>query len=202
MSSQVFICNLGLSNIAKPSISSIDGSEAEAVACKQFYDHVRRVMLHSYPWRFAQRTIALAGVTNDKPGRWLYAYARPADCLRFLMVTDEQMADYVPDRRDGLVKQGGFAYEIEGDVIYCDLEVAYGVYTFDLTDPMRFSPMFEEAFGWHLAVRLAMPLTRDPKIRADAYQLAKKAQGEAEAIDANETRNSSDTPSEAIEARD
>ena len=201
MSSQVFLCNLALANLAMPPISTINGAEPEAVACKLFYGHVLRVLIHSYPWRFAQKTQALALVANDRPGRWGYAYARPTDCLKFHLVTDSAMAEYIPNTGDGAIVQGGFAYAVDGATIYCDVAEAYGVYTFDLTDPARFSPLFEEAFGWHLAVRLAMPLTRDPKIRADAYQLAMKTEAMAAVADANETRHTSDTPSEVIEAR-
>lgn len=201
MSSQTFLCNLALANLAKPAIQSINGAEAEAIACKLFYGHVLRVLIQHYPWRFAQKTQALAGVTNDKSGRWLYAYARPTDCLKFHLVTDNAMAEYIPDPGDGSVVQGGYAYAIEGSTIYCNIAEAYGVYTFDMTDPTRFSPLFEEAFGWHLAVRLAMPLTRDPKIRADAYQLAVKMTDMATASDANEVRATSDHPAEAVEAR-
>ena len=199
MSSEVFICNLALGNIAKPAINSIDGSEPEAIACKLFYRHTLRVLLQSYPWLGARSTKALAGVTNTKPDRWLYDYAKPADHLKTLMVTDSAQAEYMPDD-DGIVS-GGFAYAIEGAVIFCDVPEAYLIYTFDLEDTTQLSPLFEEAFGWHLAVRLAMPLTRDPKLRADAYQLAVKTTDLASAMDANEVRATTDTPSGAIEAR-
>jgi hypothetical protein len=202
MSSQTFLCNLALANVASPAIQSIDGSEAGAIACKLFYDHVLRVLLQSYPWRFARKTEAMAALaTNPKPNKWLFAYTRPADCLKILMLTDSGMADYLPDLGDGATVQGGFAYEIEGDVIYCNVDLAYLVFTQRDPDPSLYSPMFEEAFGWHLAVRLAMPLTRDPKVRADAWQLAMKTTAEAAAMDANEVRESSDTASDAVEAR-
>lgn len=200
VSSQVFLCNLALANIAKPAIQSINAAEPEAIACKQFYGHVLRVLLQSYPWRFAQKTEALAPVINGKPNRWQYAYARPVDCLKFHLVTDDSMVEYIPDP-GGHEAPGGFPYAIEGQTIYCDVPQAYGVYTYDLTDPTLFSPLFEEAFGWHLAVRLAMPLTRDPKIRADAYQLAVKTEALASATDANEERATSDAPAEAVEVR-
>ena len=53
----------------------------------------------------------------------------------------------------------------------------------------------------HLAVRLAMPLTRDPKIRSDAWQVASQMTGAAQMADANETRETSDHVSEFIEGR-
>lgn len=200
MSSVVFICNLALTNLAKPTIVSIDEESAEAAACKQYYAHVRDVMLQTYPWRFAAKTDALAEITNAKEVRWGYAYQRPSDCLKVRRVSDENLADYLAS--DGaLVVAGGYAHEIEGQTIFCDVSPAYLLYTQRLTDPTKFSPAFIEALGWHLAVRLAMPLTRDPKIRADAFNLAVRMTATAAASDAGEVRETSDSPSEVIEAR-
>lgn len=200
MSSVVFICNLALTNLAKPGISSINEASAEAAACKLYYDHVRDVLLKAHPWRFAAKTLALAEISNTKPTRWRNAYQRPADCLKVLRVSDADLADYLPS--DGaLVVAGGFHHAIEGQTIFCDVSPAYLTYTHRLVDPAQFPADFIEALGWQLAVRLAMPLTRDPKIRADAYQLASRMTDIAAASDANEVRQSSDSPSEVIEAR-
>lgn len=201
MSSVISICNLALSNIAKPNIQSIDGPEPEAQACKQFYGQTLAAMLQSYPWRFAGRTSALAELTNDKTLLWQYKYQRPTDCLKVMAVHDQSMAPYLPDDGSGVVRLGGYVYEIEGSAIYCDLSPAYLTYTKSLTDPTQFSPLFIEALSWALAVRLAYPLTRDPKVRADAYQLSQRTMGQAAAADANEVRETWVSPSQAIEAR-
>ena len=46
-----------------------------------------------------------------------------------------------------------------------------------------------------------MPLTRDPKVRADAFQLAMRTQGQAEMADANEERETSNHDSEFVTER-
>ncbi|HEY7824466.1 MAG TPA: hypothetical protein VIG24_16615 [Acidimicrobiia bacterium] len=201
MSSVVFICNLALSNIGKENISDLDEGSAEARACKQFYSHTRDTLLQAYPWRWAQTTQSLAAVTNTKTKRWAYAYQRPTDCLKVRRVMGELMLDYVPYDETS-VRGGGFNYEIEGSVIYTGLSPAYLAYTSRVEDVTLFPPLFQDALAWHLAVRLAMPLTRDPKIRADAFQLASRMQGEAAVSDANEVRETSDYPAEANEARE
>lgn len=200
MSSVVFICNLALSNIGKANISDLNEASAEAKSCKQFYAHTRDTLLQAYPWRWAQKTLALAEVTNNKANRWDYAYARPSDCLKIRRVVDEMLQDYVPYELRA-VKAGGFDYAVEGSIIYTHLAPAYLEYTARIDDPTLFPALFQDALAWHLAVRLAMPLTRDPKIRADAYQLAAKMQAEAAAADANEVRETTDYPAEMIEAR-
>jgi hypothetical protein len=200
MSSVISICNLALSNIGKSDIQDIDEASAEAKACKQFYEHTRDVLLQSYPWRFATITAALASVTNTKADRWEYAYQRPNDCLKVIRITDVYDLPY--SASDGsLIIAGAHAYHIEGDKLFCYLAPAYLTYTRRLVDPSKYPPLFIEALAWHLAVRLAMPLTRDPKIRADAYQLAVQTFGQAGVADANEVREVEDVPSRAIEAR-
>lgn len=200
MSSVVFICNLALSNIGKANISSLTEGSAEARACNQFYAHTRDTLLQSYPWRWAGKTEAMAEVANNKSARWDYAYQRPIDCLKIRRVLDEMLQDYVPYEARS-VKAGGFDYAVEGSTIYCNLSPAYLDYTRQADDPTQFPPLFQDALAWHLAVRLAMPLTRDPKIRADAYQLAASMTGQAAAADANEVREVTDYPAEMMEAR-
>lgn len=193
MTSIVSICNLALSNIAKENINDLSEPTAEARACNQFYAHCRDTLLQSYPWKFASKTVSLGEVANDRDGEWSYAYARPTDCLKVRHVQDE----------NGIfVGQFGAPYGVEGQKIYCDLSPALLHYTFRLTDPTLFSPLFIEALSWHLAVRLAMPLTRDPKLRADAFQLAMQTQGAAEMADANEVRENSDHETEFVTERD
>ena len=201
MSSVVFICNLALSNIGKQNISSLTEDSAEARACSQFYAHARDTLLQAYPWRWAQKTLSMAEVANNKENRWDHAYQRPSDCLKIRRVVDELMVDYVPYELRA-VKAGGFDYAVEGSIIYTNLTPAYLEYTARIDDPTLFPPLFQDALSWHLAVRLSMPLTRDPKIRADAYQLATQVQAEAAAADANEVREVSDYAAEMIEARD
>lgn len=200
MSSVIFICNLALSDIGKSNISDLNEASAEAKACKQFYAHTRDTLLQAYPWRWAQKTLSMAEVANTKANRWDHAYARPSDCLKIRRVVDEMLLDYVPYELRA-VKAGGFDYSVEGSIIYTNLTPAYLEYTARIEDPTLFPALFQDALAWHLAVRLAMPLTRDPKIRADAYQLAARMQAEAASADANEQRETSDYASEMIEAR-
>ncbi|MDK2769916.1 MAG: hypothetical protein KYX69_19635 [Sphingomonas sp.] len=201
MSSVVFICNLALANLGKPGISDIAEPSAEATACRRFYDHTRDTLLQVYPWRFAGAKVALAQVANDRPGEWGYAYVKPTDCLKARWV-EPVYSETNPAPQDGdAAASVRHPHEIEGGRVYCDLSPAVLRYTRRLTDPTRFSPLFIDALAWHLAVRLAMPMTRDPKVRADAYQLAMRMQAMAEAADANETRHSSDHAGDILAGR-
>lgn len=185
MTSIVGICKLALANLGKDTINDLSEPSAEARACNLFYEQTRDTLLQAYPWRFAGSTRSLAQIANDRDD-WAYAYARPSDCLKTRWVHPSRgiAASVGPDL--------SHAYDAEGDKIYCDLSPAFLNYTQRTIDPARYPPLFVEALSWHLAVRLAMPLTRDPKVRADAYQLAARMQAAAEAADANEVREFSD----------
>ncbi|HEY5797662.1 MAG TPA: hypothetical protein VIU82_21880 [Bosea sp. (in: a-proteobacteria)] len=202
MTSVVSICNLALSNLGKSNITDLAEATAEARACRQFYDIARDTMLQTYPWRFAGKTASLAELTNDKPGAWGHSYNRPNDCLTIRWVRPEySLSDPRPVAVADPHSEHATPYEVDGGRIYCDLSPAFLRYTFRQSDPTRFSPLFIDALSWHLAVRLAMPMTRDPKVRADAYQLAMRTQAAAQVADANETRETSDHASELVTGR-
>lgn len=200
MTSIVSICNLALSNIGKDNISALNEATPEARACNQFYDHVRDMLLQAYPWRWAGRTVSLAEIENDKPGAWAYAYQRPTDCLKISYVRP-QYSDTPLALDDPKLDAFGVMHEVEGQAIYTDISPALLRYTARVADPTKFPPLFVEAMGWHLSVRLAMPLTRDPAIRREAFQIANGMQATAQMQDANEVRETSDIASDLIEAR-
>lgn len=202
MTSVVSICNLALSNLGKDNIDDLAELSAEARACNQFYAHTRDTLLQAYPWRFAGKTQSLALVANDRKGDWLYAYDRPNDCLKIRWVRPAFSEDDPVPKALNPHDEFKHPYDAEGGRIYCNLSPAFLRFTFRLTDPTRFSPLFVDALSWHLAVRLAMPLTRDPKVRADAYELARAMQTTAEVADANEVRETSDIESDLVKGRE
>ncbi|MBY3055038.1 hypothetical protein HF263_02955 [Rhizobium leguminosarum] len=202
MASVVSICNLALSNLGKENIATLTEATAQATACNQFYEITRDTLLQSFHWSFAGKTASLAQVTNDKPGQWAYAYSKPSDCLDIRRVRRQYSGDAssLPDL-DTASDELDLPYDIEGETIYTTTETAMLRYTMRLTDPTKFSPLFVVALSWHLSVWLAMPMTRDPKIRRDAFQIAQQMQGEAAERDANQTRATSEFTSSFLEAR-
>lgn len=200
MSSAVEICNLALSNLGKSNINTLTEASAEARACNQFYEHTRDMMVQAFPWTWAGKTASLASVTNTKDGQWEYAYQRPSDCLKVRWIRPKYDDDEVPVLTQQ--QEMSYPYAIEGDTIFCNLSPAWLRYTQRITDAGTFPPLFVDALSWQLAVRLAMPLTRDPKMRADAYQVAQVAIGAAQSADANEERHSSDHDSDLVAERE
>lgn len=200
MTSIVSICNLALSNIGKDNINALTDAGAEARACRQFYDHTRDLLLQSYPWRWAGKTQSLAEVANDKLGAWGYAYRRPTDCLKIRYVRPEYSETDI-DIEGAKLDNFGIMHEVEGETIYTDISPAFLRYTYRIIDPSKFPPLFVEALAWHLAVRLAMPLTRDPAVRKECFSVANGSQASAQTADANEERETSDITSDLVTAR-
>lgn len=205
MASVISICNAALSNIGAANISSLTEASAEARACNQFYEQTRDTFLQSFDWKIAGRTAALAEVVNDKPGRWAHAYRLPSDCLKVRTIRpnyDPEGIGYA-SIKSGLDEiKATAAYEIEGQTLYTNLGTALLFYTYRLTDPSKLSPLMVEALAWNLAVPLAMPITKDAKVRADAKNIAQVETAAASAADVGQAVGSSSFTSSFIEARD
>ncbi|OJF92064.1 hypothetical protein AX761_21735 [Rhizobium sp. 58] len=199
MSSEIFICNLALSNIGKQNISDLNEAGAEARACRQFYAFCRDTLLQVYPWRFAGKTQSMGQIVNDKPGAWGYAYNRPNDCLKVRYVRENY--SLTPDASAPMPGPVGHPYEIEDGKIYCNLSPALLRYTWRIIDPTKFPPLFIDALSWSLSARLSMPLTKDLGLRNSSNQAASATRLAAEAADANEERETSDITSELVAER-
>lgn len=193
MTSVISICNMALSNLGAGNIQSLGEASTEARSCTQWYEHTRDTLLQAYPWRFAGTAVSLAELTNDKPGAWGYSYRRPSDCLKPRFVRREFSTT---DEQQTMQEQIQNPYLVEGTRIYCDISPAILNYTRRVEDPSLFSPLFVTALSFALTVNLAMPITQDPKIRNDAYQIAEQMRERAAAADANEQRETSDHDSE------
>ena len=182
MASEVEICNLALSHIgASATISSLSEQSEEAFHCNLLYADLRDAVLRAHPWVFTTRHIALSDV-GDPPGNWLYRYSYPNDCL----VAREILQTAVPGDSIPFEVALGDAYNSR--VILTDLDDAILIYTYKVTNPLVFDPLFVQALSWRLAAELCMPLTRDFKRMESAYQLYNGTLTEARRNDANESQ--------------
>lgn len=204
MASTISICNLALGHLGADKIDALTEASSEARACNRFYAQTLDTLLAAGPpWRFARHEAVLAEVPSPI-GRWAYAYALPGDLLRIrdVVPTGETLAGaLLPDDIDwsGV---GGHPYSLSGDRLFCNLSPATLRYTRRVDDPSKFPPLFIEALSWHLAARLAMPLTRDASQRQAAFQMALQTQAAASAADANDERNTSSFTSDYERVRE
>lgn len=157
MASQVDIGNLALSNFGQDAnISDFAEQSVEAELCRRFYPIARDELLEEYNWTFARKRALLAALVNDRTDV-LYKYARPADCLRERRVLPD---GYTSDLDDEV------EFQREANVIYSDAALATLVYTFNLTDTTRFSPLFVTALSFRLSSYIIGPIIKDPTGRS------------------------------------
>ena len=146
MASQTDIYNRALSAVGDLRVSSPTEPSAQATACSDAWDIVRREMLVEHPWNFAKEYVSRSATTTTPPWRWSYEYILPADCLQVREVKDldDDGWEVVSERR-----------------LYCDDAGPISLtYTKDVTDCGAFPPRFVVAVAMRLAVEIAEQLTQ------------------------------------------
>jgi len=123
---------------------------------------------------------ALAQLLVPSSSAWTRAYQRPHDCLKISGLIDH------PFRCNEDPRSHNPAYTLVGDTILCDLSPAFLDYTARMIDPAYYPVLFTQALSWQLSARISIPMTQDPRLRADIYQMAVSAFNKAASHDANE----------------
>lgn len=196
------ICNMALSAIAKGRIASISEDSEEARQCKIYYELLRKNLLSSFRWGFADKSAKLALVNTDIP-KWTYAYAYPNDCLVVRQLYNrENGIIYDASRKDTDYHEYDVsAISDSAKVIMCDIENAYLDYTADIKNAEQFAPLFCEALAHNLAAHLAMPLTASQSTAQAEMQLYQIAIHQAMAASAIEVHHKPEYPTAYADAR-
>lgn len=159
MSSDVQICNRGLSWVGLKQITSLTGDEAEAEQCNLHYSDNLALLLSMYPWSFATARVTLAELTNDRTKEWLYKYQRPTNSLRILWVNDPAVS-----RTQLLLgKLPTAPYELVSDKIYSDVKNAVCEHTTLIEDASLLPIYFQSALSWMVARDVVISMTEDSK---------------------------------------
>lgn len=197
MYSVVSICNMALYNMGiTRTISNLSDGTQEAKLCNSFYEHARDELLQEYPWNFAKASAVLP-LTVEASSYGTYVYAIPSNCLSVRRV-------YTSGDAKGNNKYMMMRGASGGKVVVCDVENAWADYTYRVTDPLEYPPLWVEALAWKLSTLLALPLKGDAENRrSDIMQYFLNAKGRAITQDANEGMNTERTDyyRDYIEAR-
>lgn len=165
MISKIDICNLALAHLGQMPVGSLEQEDEQARRCRLFYDPVRREVLRTHNWRFANTLAELALVqTDEEESLGQYTYAYPSDCLFLRKV----YASAQPDREVSF--QELYRKNIPGRIIVCNAAHARALYTRDVTDTTLFDPAFVKAFSLALAADLALTLTGDMNLSQRIFQ--------------------------------
>lgn len=180
MPSVVDICNIALSHIgAKPDVSSISPPEGSVSAdyCATFWPMARDMALEDGAWGFATRYRNLSQSVDVVPG-WSYKYVLPVDCIKVIALLQ---SEGVEPQDYKIINDGGIRYVVSNTdsarIEYVTREDNTNVY----------SPSFVDAVSWLLASYLAMPITRDIKLKEAALNAYNQSVHGAMVSDANQS---------------
>ena len=153
---EVDIANRALQAVGgKGRITALDAAQAavsrEAAVCYEHFDNCRDSTLADADWPFARHRVDLSALSEDTQEDWVYVYAYPDNCLRVRKVVAPDTSTPVP--YEVSLNAAGTAR-----VILCDTEDAIAVYTRLIEDPNLWSPWFDAALGYRLAMAIALPL--------------------------------------------
>lgn len=178
------ICNQALSHIGKGAIGDINQDDSpEAVACKRFYDEIRKDVLEDFDWSFARQVEQLPLHAEDSAnGRFPYQYLRPAKCIAIRRMAGDKDGFREVNYDQGIDIISGTA---ELQVIWSDFLNPWITFTRDVTSNELFSPKFVRAFSYRLAAELAPSLSLERKQRS-MMTMYTGIRAEAEMSDANQ----------------
>lgn len=197
MQSPVDIFNLALSKLAQDvTIASFTERSKEARVAARLWEPMRDLVLAERQWPWAMKAEALALEPEAPIPGWRYRYARPADCITAVAVTDEmgvragrQWHRWCDER---FRQQYGIEFQQadgeQGTSILCDREQVFLIYVARVTNSERYPPMFVEALACKLAEEAAPPIIGDRGFtsKTGLKQLYQLALSQAAAHDYNE----------------
>lgn len=170
------ISNLALSQLPAGAITSLDESSLQARECKRWYQQVLAELLQKAHWRFARKvaTPALIDIT-DRPGRWAYSYAMPADLALVLGVYDDSVSLLTP-------------YDFIGSTIYSNVIAAKIEYISTADFNALHTALFRSALIASLAVPICMPIIKSSKRQKELAEAAEIAVQRAQEANQNENK--------------
>ncbi len=191
------ICNMALGYLGQARIADMDENSEAGRVCKLYYDIVRKTLLASYRWRFAERHVKLALLDADVPG-WHFAYALPSAALIIRKVYDMDNAEM---KDDGEPEYTTLAVKETQIAVCTNIENAYCDYTADVENVAVFPPSFIQALAHALASEIAMPLDGSASMQQTNYQLMQAAIYQAQYTSAIQDEHKPAEPNRYVEAR-
>lgn len=207
MRSLTQIANEALAELPAHAITSLDDGSREAEECARFLPGIVSEMIGYHDWGFVRRRIALAEITNDRPGEWEHAYALPGrlgSAIRLVRPQSSTLSlSYATGEGLALVDiimtpvlfwpttslpHSAIDYEIASGVLYTDLGEATLEYSLDTLQPETWPALFQQAVICALAARIVKPLMGamvNPAEVRDKKTYARMALDEAVADDLN-----------------
>lgn len=183
MPSVVDICNMALSHLRAPAITSLTESSHEATECNRHYASVRDAVLEDYPWNFAEKQLALGLTTESRTG-WAFVYQYPPDCIKALKIYNAAGDSAEPIDFKIVTNTDLNAKRVLTAVASAEL-----VYTARVETTNLFSAQFVKALAAGLAAELAIPIRGDAELKQVIAESYSRIVRRAEVVNAQESRD-------------
>lgn len=208
---QTAICNLALFRLGiTQGIADISDNKTYGRACFAVYEQSVRAMLKERPWPFAVRQVDLALVGENLRADWFYTYRYPTDYLTVNrvvpVVTSSSGTPVIYQTSDRRLEPQTYPFAIGSDasgrLIHTDVDDALAIGTVYISDTSLYDAMFASALAWRMAKEMAIPLTKNPQMYANAVQMYDQEVSEAFATGMNEEKPREPRDADMIRARD
>jgi hypothetical protein len=206
---QTAICNLALLRlgIAQP-IADITENSVAGRACNAVWEQCIRSMLRERPWSFAVRQVDLALVGQQLFSDWFYTYRYPTDYIvvnRVNPTLTASGATSVALTVDASNLPQTYPFQIGSDasgrLIHTDVDDAVAIGTVYITDTALMDPEFTSALAWYIAAEIAMSLTKNKDMYANAYTEYQRIASDGFAATMNEQKPREMAEANMIQAR-
>lgn len=178
MTTKLKLYNRALSHLSTVRLANLTEDRKERYELDAVYDECLQEMLELGLWKFAMRASLMTADPGIEPTFGpAYAYAIPTDFVRLAGITSDpefkvEVSDYT--------EENGVWYTSINEmyVRYVSNDVSYGL------NLSLYPENYCSAFGTHMALRAALPITRDKATRNDLVLLNDRLLAKAKRLDA------------------
>lgn len=154
---ELAVLNDALGQIGAARITAIDDGSTNANWCETFYPSLRRALLRSHHWNFAECRVELAQDAAVPAFEFAFAYTLPPKLLK----VKEYNGENLDTTKTGEFPPPISRYKIEGRRLFTNDGTVKIVYIEDVTDPVIWDALFYQVLTTQLASKLAAAILKD-----------------------------------------
>lgn len=195
------IINMALGHFGQAQITQTqldNSSKPGAVQANLFWDQCVDEILGEFNWPFATVTETLSAIDTDG-GEWDYVYTYPTAAVSSLFAVYDLGTD--DDKKYEQEFQVRYIPSLSNRFVHSDLQNAIAEFTYQVTDPLLWSPKFKTAMSYLLAARMVVGVNGDIKKAEELAHIYNGLIGEAKRLGSSENKNKPKVTSKYENAR-
>lgn len=155
--SDIDIANFALTELGAGRILSLSDASEPAIVLNLIFNQTRQYCLNQYNWSFARKRAVLAELSQAPAYEFTHQYELPSDFLRLIQAGEINP----PYHYSTIINYNTQAWVIEDNKILTNYEAPLKIlYTADVSDSTKFSPLFVKFFSLNLALHACEQLTQ------------------------------------------